>query len=88
IDDPGGACREISIRFPKEMAYRVYDEFDQTQIQRQDDGDLIVSARMPEDPWLIGSLLSFGTQVDVLSPLDLKESLAEQARLIYEKNKI
>lgn len=88
IDDPGGACREITLRFPKEMAYRVYDEFDQTQIQSQDDGDLIVSARMPEDPWLIGSLLSFGTQVDVLSPLDLKESLAEQARLIYEKNKI
>ncbi len=81
------AYREIVLRFPKEMAYRVYDEFDQEQIQRQGDGALIVSARMPEDAWLINSLLSFGTQVDVLSPVDLKEVLAEHAKLIYEKNK-
>ncbi len=69
------------------MTYRVYDEFDETQIQRQDNGDLIVSARMSADKWLVGFLLSFGTQVDVLSPAHLKNALAQQARLIYEKNK-
>lgn len=86
-DTVNGEYREIVLRFPKEMAYRVYDEFDQAQIQRQDSGELIVSAKMPEDTWLIGSLLSFGAQVDVLSPPDLKKALAEQAKLIYEKNK-
>lgn len=86
-DAVNGEYREIVLRFPKEMAYRVYDEFDQAQIQRQDSGELIVSAKMPEDTWLIGSLLSFGAQVDVLSPPDLKKALAEQAKLIYEKNK-
>ena len=49
--------------------------------------DLIVSAKMPEDAWLIGSLLSFGAQMDVVSPADLRDALAEQAKLIYEKNK-
>ena len=78
---------QITLRFPKEMAFRVYDEFDETQVQRQANGDLIVSANMPEDAWLIGFLLSFGTQVDILSPAYLKEVIAEQARLIYEKNK-
>ncbi|MCI8429060.1 MAG: WYL domain-containing protein, partial [Lachnospiraceae bacterium] len=82
-----GEYREIVLRFPKEMAYRVYDEFDQGQIQRQANGELIVSAKMPEDTWLIGSLLSFGAQVEIVSPTDLKEVLAEQARIIYEKNK-
>ena len=77
----------IMLRFPKEMAYRVYDEFDETQVKRQENGDLTVSARMPEDTWLINFLLSFGTQVEVLSPAYLKEILAEQAKLIYEKNK-
>lgn len=77
----------IVLRFPKEMAYRVYDEFDETQVKRQENGDLTVSARMPEDTWLINFLLSFGTQVEVLSPAYLKEILAEQAKLIYEKNK-
>ncbi|NBH15783.1 YafY family transcriptional regulator [Lachnospiraceae bacterium] len=77
----------ITLRFPKEMAYRVYDEFDKTQIKRQENGDLLVSAKMPEDAWLTGFLLSFGTQVDILSPPYLKEAVAKQAKLIYEKNK-
>lgn len=87
IDTFEGEYNQITLRFPKEMAYRVYDEFDKTQVQRQENGDFIVSAKMPEDAWLIGFLLSFGTQVDILSPAYLKEALAEQAKLIYEKNK-
>ena len=82
-----GEYPKVTLRFPKEMSYRVYDEFDKTQIQRQENGDLIVSANMPEDSWLIGFLLSFGTRVDILSPAHLKESVAEQAKLIYEKNR-
>ena len=79
--------KKIVLRFSKEAAYRVYDEFDMTQIEIQTNGDFIVSAQMPEDTWLIGYLLTFGTQVDILEPAYLKEVLAEQAKLIYEKNK-
>ena len=82
-----GEYPKVTLRFPKEMSYRVYDEFDKAQIQRQENGDLVVSANMPEDPWLIGFLLSFGTRVDILSPAHLKEAVAEQAKLIYEKNR-
>ncbi|MCI8417258.1 MAG: YafY family transcriptional regulator [Lachnospiraceae bacterium] len=87
IEDVQGEYGQITLRFPKEMAYRVYDEFEETQIQPGEKGDLIVSARMPEDEWLIGFLLSFGTQVELLSPAYLKDVLAEQARLLYEKYK-
>ena len=89
-DVPGasdGEYPEITLRFPGEMAYRVYDEFDENDIQRKESGDLIVSAKMPEDAWLTGFLLSFGTQVEILSPVSLRHALAEQARLIYEKYK-
>ncbi len=82
-----GEYRRIMLRFPGEMAYRVYDEFDKSQVQKLANGDLIASAEMPEDAWLIGYLLSFGAQVDIISPTYLKEILAEQAKLIYEKNK-
>ncbi len=84
---PQQTYKQITLRFPKEMAYRVYDEFDTTQVILQDNGDLIASAEMPEDGWLVGFLLSFGTQVEVISPTYLRELLAEQAHLIYEKNK-
>lgn len=87
MDSSEGIYHQITLRFPKEMAYRVYDEFDKTQIRHRAGGDLIVSAKMPEDGWLIGFLLSFGTQVDILEPAYLKEVVADQAKLIYEKNK-
>jgi predicted DNA-binding transcriptional regulator YafY len=40
---------------------------------------------MPEDEWLIGYLLSFGTQVDIIEPIYLRDIVAEQAKKIYEK---
>ena len=75
----------IVLRFPKNMSYRVYDEFDKTMVSKKENGDLIVSAQMPEDEWLIGYLLSFGTQVDIIEPAYLKDIVAEQAQKIYEK---
>ncbi len=77
----------IVLRFPKNMSYRVYDEFDKTQVIKKGNGDLIVSVEMPEDEWLIGYLLSFGTQVDIIEPAHLKDIVAEQAQKIYEKYK-
>lgn len=77
----------ITLRFPEEMAYRVYDEFDPAAVAPQENGSLLVSVEMPEDAWLISFLLSFGTQVEVIKPARLKEMLAEQAKLICAKNK-
>jgi len=78
---------QITLRFPGEMAYRIYDEFDRKEVVIQENGDLLVSAKMPEDTWLVGYLLSFGTQVEIIEPLYIKKVIAEQAKQIYEKNK-
>lgn len=78
---------QVTLRFPKEMAYRIYDEFDEAVVSRQENGDFVVSVKMPEDVWLIGFLLSFGIQVEVVEPVYLREILAEQAHMIYEKYK-
>ncbi len=83
----GQVYSTIVLRFAKEISYRVYDEFDNTQISTDKNGDLIVSVKMPEDEWLIGYLLSFGTQVDIIEPLYLKDIVAKQAKGIYEKYK-
>lgn len=84
---PSQTYNTVILSFPKSMAYRVYDEFDKTRVSKQENGDLIVSAEMPEDEWLIGYLLSFGTQVDIIEPAYLREIVAEQAKKIYEKYK-
>lgn len=81
------AYDKIVLKFPKQIAYRVYDEFDISQVKIQDNGDLIVCTEMPEDDWLIGYLLSFGAKVDIIEPKHIKQIIAEQAKIIYEKNK-
>ena len=77
---------QVVLLFSKEIAYRVYDEFDETEIEYKRNGDLAVCARMPVDPWLIGYLLSFGAQVEIIEPQYLKGILAAQAQKIYNKN--
>ncbi len=80
-------CSQIVLLFSQEVAYRVYDEFDATEIEQQKNGDLIVRTEMPADSWLIGYLLSFGAQVEIREPKYLKGVLAAQAQAIYKKNK-
>ena len=74
---------EARLRFAPYMAYRVYDEFDQSCVARQEDGSLLVEAVFPEDQWLYGYLLSFGAGVEVLSPDALRRRLAALGWKIY-----
>lgn len=84
---PPQPCEDVVLRFPEALAYRVYDEFDINQVHRQENGDLLVTAPMPQDAWLTGFLLSFGTRVEVVRPRRLREALAEEVKNLYEKYK-
>lgn len=74
---------EARLRFAPYMAYRVYDEFDQSCVARQEDGSLLVETVFPEDQWLYGYLLSFGAGVEVLAPDALRRRLAALGWKIY-----
>lgn len=78
---------KIVLRFPKEMAYRIYDEFEEEELTEQENGDFIAAAYLPEDSWLIGYLLSFGAYVDIIEPAYLRKILFDEAKKIYDKNK-
>ncbi len=78
---------ELVLRFPPELGWRAWDEFDPARIERQPDGSLIARARMPVDGWLLGYLLSLGPRVRVLEPAYLRGMLADAAKEIYEQNR-
>lgn len=77
----------LTLRFPATMAYRVYDEFNDSQVIQEKGGDLLVKAKMVQDDWLIAWLLSFGSAVSVLDPPQIKESLWQAAKKTYETHK-
>ena len=77
----------VRLRFPKEMAFRVYDEFEDRQVKREENGDYLVTAFIRVDDWVLSFLLSFGTQVEVVEPEYLRKLLAAKVMELYEKYK-
>ena len=81
---PASAVTALSLRFAPTAAYRVFDSFRREDIRREEDGSLSVSAWYPEDTWVYGFLLSFGGEVEVLSPPHIRRILWEKARDVLQ----
>lgn len=72
----------ISLRFSPQIAFRVYDEFDPDSIAEAADGYLRVEVGFPIDRWVVSYLFSFGTEVEILAPADLRAKIADYAEKI------
>ena len=68
----------LELEISKEMAYRVYDEFEKEEITKKENGNFIVNVEYPENEWVYGYILSFGEYVKVLSPNKAKAILKEK----------
>lgn len=66
---------DLKLRFSPRGTYRVYDEFKEQQIIRYEDGSCIVDTSLPESSWLLHYLLSFGVELEVLSPPHIRHRL-------------
>lgn len=62
------------------LLYRIYDEFEEEQIARCEDGSFIVTASYPEDDWVYGYILSFGDQAEVLEPAHIREIIKSKLK--------
>lgn len=87
IQDAGGEPPIVTLRlhFSPAVAYRVYDEFEEGQIMALPDGSFEVMAAYPEDSWVYGFLLSFGGEVEIISPERVRQQVGQLARDLFEK---
>ena len=69
---------KITLEIKKELSYRVYDEFDTSSITKLENGDFIVQMEIPLNDWVYGYLLSFGENIKVISPEDVKRIVKEK----------
>lgn len=72
----------LELLFSKRISFRVYDEFERSCITPQQDGSLRVEVVFPPDDWVVSYLFSFGTEVTVLAPEEIKVEVAEYAEKI------
>ncbi|NLO85667.1 MAG: YafY family transcriptional regulator [Clostridiales bacterium] len=74
----------LTLRIAPGQAYRVYDDFGQTEVERLEDGSFLVVVRWPEGEWVYGMMLSYGTNIEVLAPAHIREILLQKAKKIVE----
>lgn len=75
----------LKLKFSREAAYRVYDDFNNGVIEYNDDNTFTVTIEYPYDEWVIGYILSFGSFVEVLEPDFIKDLVMERAEDIIKK---
>lgn len=72
----------MTLSFSPRQAHRVFDEFDAEQIAKQEDGRYLVHTAMPRDEWLLYYLLTFGPDLEVLEPHEIRADLAAAAESV------
>ncbi|ABN52696.1 MAG TPA: WYL domain-containing protein [Hungateiclostridium thermocellum] len=69
---------ELVIVLPPQVTCRAYDEFDESCIEKCDNGWFRVTAKVAEDNWLYSFLRSLGKDVCIISPEHLKEKFKQE----------
>ena len=76
---------KITLKIGGEMAFRIYDDFDESEITRLPDGDFMVNVSYPVDGWVYGLVLSYGENAEVIEPQFMRDELKRIAENIKNK---
>jgi len=86
-EEESGAHAELihlELRFLPSVTYRLYDDFDASDIIVDNKGISTVSIDVPENDWLYGFILSFGNSVEVIAPEHIRNKICETASEILK----
>lgn len=72
----------IVLQFTEEALYRLCDDYDEHQIKNNGDGTYTLEMDFPEDEWVYGYILSFGTYVKVIEPVHIQNIIKERSKII------
>lgn len=76
---------KVVFQIAAKEAYRIYDRFEEEEIERLPDGDFLITLRCCLDDWVYGMILSFGPSAKVVGPEYVRERIVEKIRDM-EKN--
>lgn len=77
----------LKLRFSSNVAYRIYDEFDKEAIINNKDGTFNVDTSLPKGVWIYDYILSFGTTIEVLEPIKVREVIKAKLQDMLNKYK-
>ncbi|SCJ93724.1 Proteasome accessory factor C [uncultured Clostridium sp.] len=69
---------KLRLIFNKEALYRILDEFDSKDVVDKGNDIYEVRVELPESEWIYGYILSFGSNVEVIEPAHIRDSVSER----------
>jgi predicted DNA-binding transcriptional regulator YafY len=75
---------KLKLKFYPEVLYRLYDDFDEEFIYKNEDGTCEVEVSYPEDEWVYGYIMSYGCYVEVIEPVHIQKIVAERMKKALE----
>lgn len=79
---------ELELKFTKEAGWQVLDFFPPEEITHLPDGGFFVRTSFPPSRWVLGFLLSFGAEVEVVSPESVREEVKAETKKILHQYQI
>ena len=80
----GESLISVKLKFSSEVSFRVYDEFTDG-VTADQQGNLYVTADLPDNGVLFSYLLSFGDNVEILEPANVREQMKEKLISMLQK---
>ena len=76
--EPASPSAVIDIRIDRKEAYRIYDRFEEEEIEALPEGDFLVHMHADVDDWVYGVILSFGSSAEVLAPEEIRQEVRQR----------
>ena len=78
----------LTIWIDKKEAYRIYDRFDESELEQLPDGNFLAHCAYPLDEWVYSLILWLGPSAKVLEPEFIREEVIRRIRKMSEQYEI
>lgn len=78
---------KITLWIDRKEAYRVYDRFDDSELEVLQSGDFLARVNYVVDDWVYGLILSFGPSAKVLEPPHIRQEVQRRIAAMLENYK-
>ena len=72
----------------KEEAYKVYDRFEEDELEVLKDGNFVAHLQVYVDDWIYGLILSFGPSAKVIAPDEVRLEMQRRVKAMLERYEI
>lgn len=69
---------EVTLKFDKCISSVVFDNFSDAKIEEDQQGNYLVTTYLPNNDWLIGFIISFGSKIKIIAPQSLQDKLLNE----------